>query len=87
MTYPAFDVRLQFGPVCAIWYSELDALSKFVHIWPYHSLDQRADIRKKSHATGMWPSSVKAIKEGGRAEVLLAQENKILMPSAFSPLQ
>jgi hypothetical protein len=30
---------------------------------------------------------VKAIKEGGRAEVLLAQENKILMPSAFSPLQ
>ena len=83
----AIDVRLQFGPVCAIWYSELGALSKFVHIWPYQSLDQRAEIRKKSHDTGMWPSSVKAIKEGGRAEVLLAQENKILMPSAFSPLQ
>jgi hypothetical protein len=83
----AVGVRLQFGPVCAIWYSELGALSKFVHIWPYQTLDQRADIRKKSHDTGMWPSSVKAVKEGGRAEGLLAQENKIRMPSAFSPLQ
>ena len=35
----AIDGRLKFGPVCAIWYSELGALNKFVHIWPYQSLD------------------------------------------------
>ena len=83
----AIDTRLQFGPVCAIWYSELGALNKFVHIWPYQSLDQRMDIRAKARATGLWPPSVRAVKEGNRTDVLLAMENKILMPSSFSPLQ
>jgi hypothetical protein len=83
----ALDVRLQFGPVCALWYSELGALSKFIHIWPYRSLNERMEIRNKSHATGLWPPSVKAAKEGGKGYEVMAQENKILMPSAFSPLQ
>lgn len=83
----AIDVRLQFGPVCALWYSELGALSKFIHIWPYKSLNERMEIRNKSHATGLWPPSVKAAKEGGKSYEVMAQENKILMPSAFSPLQ
>ncbi len=83
----AIDVRLQFGPVCALWYSELGALSKFVHIWPYQTLDQRNATRDKARATGQWPPSVKAEKEGGKGYELLAQENKILMPSSFSPLQ
>jgi hypothetical protein len=83
----AIDVRLKFGPVCALWYSELGALSKFIHIWPYRSLNERMEIRNKSHATGLWPPSVKAEKEGGKGYDLIAQEHKILMPSAFSPLQ
>ena len=83
----ALPVRLQFGPVCAVWYSELGALNKFVHIWPYQSLDQRMEIRDKVHATGMWPAGKKAQKEGGRDYNLVLQENKILMPSAFSPFQ
>ncbi|MDP2238970.1 MAG: NIPSNAP family protein [Burkholderiales bacterium] len=83
----AIPVRLQFGPVCAVWYSEIGALNKFVHIWPYASLDQRDDIRKKAQATGSWPPGKKAQKEGGRNYQLFSQENKILMPSSFSPLQ
>ena len=83
----AIDARLKFGPVCALCYSELGALSKFIHIWPYRSLNERMEIRNKSHATGLWPPSVKAEKEGGKGYDLIAQENKILMPSAFSPLQ
>jgi hypothetical protein len=83
----AIDVRLKFGPVCALWYSELGALGKFIHVWPYKSLNERMEIRNKSHATGMWPPSVKAEKAGGKGYDLIAQENKILMPSAFSPLQ
>ena len=46
----ALHVRTQFGPVTAIWYSELGGLNKFVHIWPYKSLDQRNEIREKAHA-------------------------------------
>ena len=83
----ALPERLKFGPVCAAWYSELGGLNKFVHIWPYQTLNQRNEIRDKAKAAGAWPPSVKAIKEGGRGYNLLAQENKILMPAAFSPLQ
>ena len=83
----AIQVRLKFGPVCAIWYSELGALNKFVHIWPYQSLDQRDEIRKKAHATGQWPAGKKAEQEGGRDYRLVSQENKIMVPAAFSPLQ
>ena len=83
----ALPDRVKLGPVCAAWYSELGGLNKFVHIWPYASLNQRNEIRDKSRATGVWPPSAKAIKAGGRGYILTAQENKILMPSSFSPLQ
>ena len=83
----ALPERLKFGPVCAAWYSELGGLNKFVHIWPYQTLNQRNEIRDKAKAAGAWPPSAKAIKAGGRGYTLLAQENKILMPAVFSPLQ
>jgi len=83
----AIEVRLQFGPIVGAWYSDLGALNKFVHIWPYSSLNQRMEIREKAHATGNWPAGKKAEKEGGRDYRLECQENKILMPSSFSPLQ
>jgi NIPSNAP len=83
----AIAERLKAGPVCAIWYSELGGLNRFVHIWPYKTLDERNETRTKMQATGLWPPSAKAKKEGGRGYRLLAQENKILMPASFSPLQ
>ncbi len=83
----ALPARLKVGPLCAVWYSELGGLNKFVHIWPYPTLDARNEIRKKAQDTGMWPPSVVAKKEGLPVYQLVAQENKILMPAAFSPLQ
>ncbi len=83
----AIEGRLKFGPVTAIWYSDLGGLNKFVHIWPYKSLNERVEIRTKSRATGAWPPSELAEKQGGRGYLLLAQENKILMPASFSPLR
>ena len=83
----ALPERLRFSPVCALWYSEIGALNKFVQIWPYPSLDARADIRAKTQAAGIWPPSVVAKREGLPEARLLVMENKILMPSSFSPLQ
>jgi hypothetical protein len=83
----AIPARVQYGPVCAIWYSELGGLNKFVHIWPYATLDERVQIRAKARAAGVWPPSVVAKREGLPGYELLAQENKIVMPAAFSPLQ
>ena len=81
----ALPARLQFSPLCAAWYSELGGLNKFVHIWPYPSLDARNDTRSKAQAAGVWPPSAK--KLGTPEYQLTAQENKILLPASFSPLQ
>jgi NIPSNAP len=83
----AIGVRLEFGPVTAVWSCEIGKVNTFQHIWPYQSMDQREEIRKKAQATGLWPAGKKAIKEGGRDYELVSQENKIVVPSSFSPLQ
>jgi hypothetical protein len=83
----ALDVRLQFGPVCALWISEAGALNKFIHIWPYRTLDDRICIRHEAEATGLFPPNARAVKEGGKAYPMHRQENKLLMPARFSPLQ
>lgn len=83
----AMPARLAYGPVTALWYSELGALNKFVHIWPYRSLQERTEIREKTRAAGIWPPSEIAEKRTGSSYQLLGMENKILMPASFSPLQ
>lgn len=77
--------RLKYSPLCAAWYSELGGLNKFVHIWPYPSLDARNATRDKASAAGAWPPNAAKLRLPGYS--LVAQENKIVMPSAFSPLQ
>ena len=57
----AIDVRLQFGPMVAVWYCEIGKVNTFQHIWPYQSLDQREEIRRKAHETGLWPAGKKAV--------------------------
>ncbi len=83
----AIPNRLKHGPATAILYSELGGLNQFVHIWPYKTLDERWAMRNKMRETGEWPPSVVAKKAGLPEYHLVQQENKILMPSAFSPLQ
>lgn len=83
----AIHVRLEFGPICAAWHTEFGKVNNFVHIWPYRSLDEREVIRTKAQATGLWPAGRMAERVGGRDYNLVTQENKIVMPSAFSPMQ
>jgi hypothetical protein len=79
--------RVKISPLCAAWISEVGALNRFVHIWPYKSIDERNAVRDKAKATGMWPPSVLSKKIGLPGYEIVAQENKIVMPSAFSPIQ
>ena len=83
----AIPNRLKHGPATAILYSELGGLNQFMHIWPYKTLDERWALRNKLRETGEWPPSVVAKKAGLPEYHLVQQENKIVMPSAFSPLQ
>jgi len=83
----AIPDRLKFGPVTAIWRSELGGLNKFLHVWPYKTLNDRWELRSKIREAGVWPPSVVAKKKGLPDYKLVHQENKIVMPAAFSPLQ
>lgn len=83
----AIPNRLKAGPATAILYSELGGLNLFMHIWPYKTLDDRWALRNKLREEGIWPPSVVAKKAGLPEYHLVNQENKICMPSAFSPLQ
>lgn len=83
----AVPMRNQFKPVYAVWYTDIGALNKWVHIWSYESLNERMEIRDKARGDGNWPPATLAKKEGRKPYTILAQDNKILMPSAFSPVQ
>lgn len=74
------EARLELSPLLLALVSEHGPLNQLVHIWPYQSLEHRADTRAKAEAMGIWPP------KGGR-ELSLRQENKILLRVPFSPLQ
>lgn len=69
--------RETYSPIAGAWVNAQGS-NKFYHLWPYSSLDQRAKIRSASVAAGDWPPNT--------SETMLHQENKILIPSNFSPL-
>ena len=76
----ARTVREKFSALAACWTSELGGLNKFVHTWVYKDLTERARVREASRqAGGPWPpqTGVRPIR----------QENKLLIPAAFSPVR
>ena len=75
----AIESRTKLSPLTACWFSDIGDLNKFVHIWPYASLDERSRVRADAAKLPAWPPDTK--------EFLVSQENKIVAPSSFSPLQ
>ena len=73
--------REKRSAIVGAFYSDLGRLNKFIHIWPYASLDERFEIRKKAAADGIWPP------RGGKPGSLISQANKIMLPADFSPMQ
>jgi hypothetical protein len=75
----AIEMREKYSPLAACWTSEIGGLNKFVHVWVYPNLNERARIREEARKAGHWPpqAGVRPIR----------QENKILIPTAFSPVQ
>lgn len=72
--------RMKLSPVVLAGGVEFGRANGFVHVWAYRSLDERARVRREAVERGIWPPP-------GGPERLLTQENKILLPAAFSPLQ
>lgn len=72
--------RTALSPLAFVGYTDAGPLNKYIHIWPYESLEKRGEIRKTAVETKAWPPP-------GGAGTLISQENKIMLPAAFSPLQ
>ena len=73
------EEREKFSPLVGAWYSELGALNTWIHMWAYESFDHRMRVRAETREKGVWPP------RGGVAP--LRQENKLMLPMSFSPLQ
>ena len=76
----ALEERLKLSPLAFAGVTEHGGLNKFIHIWPYESLDHRAEVRARAQATGVWPP------RRGR-QLSLRQERKLLLHAPFSPLR
>ncbi|HVY00625.1 MAG TPA: NIPSNAP family protein [Pseudorhodoplanes sp.] len=76
----AVPPRVRLSPMLAAMHSLTGPVTRFMHIWPYPGLDERARIRAKAVAEGVWPPP------GGPSH-LLAMQNDIYLPAPFSPIR
>jgi NIPSNAP len=72
--------RMAISPVLAAMTSVTGAVTRFLHVWPYKSFDERARLRAKAAADGVWPPP------GGPGH-LVSQQVDIYLPAAFSPMK
>jgi len=72
--------RMTISPVLAGMTSVTGAVTRFMHIWPYKSFDERARLRDKAIADRVWPPP------GGPGH-LLSQQVDIYLPAKFSPMR
>ena len=75
----AIEERQKYSPLAGAWYTEIGGLNKWVHLWAYKDFAERTKVRAETREKGVWPppSGVSPVK----------QENKILTPMSFSPMQ
>jgi hypothetical protein len=72
--------RQKLSPVLAAMYSVTGHTTRFMHIWPYPSLETRAATRKTAVETGVWPPP-------GGPDHLISMRNDIYLPAPFSPIR
>jgi len=73
----ALPYREEFSPLAAGMYTEFGGLNRWMHVWPYKDLADRAKVRAEASKSPHWPSGAP-----GRVK----QENKIMIPASFSPM-
>jgi hypothetical protein len=61
---------------------EIGSLSTYTHLWRYDSLDQRAERRAALQSRPDWQAFL-----GKILPLIHTQQNRILIPTSFSPLR
>ncbi|MGE8065277.1 NIPSNAP family protein [Pseudomonas sp. NPDC089569] len=70
----------QYSPVYAAFYATDGDLPRYLHIWPWTTLEQRLRVRTQAVADGVWPPE-------NSGPQLRDMRSTICLPAAFSPLQ
>ncbi len=73
---PKIPERIKLSPMVGCWYT---AFSRWLHLWAYPDLNTRTNTRAEAVRRGIWPPPSGALT--------ILQENRILLPASFSPLQ
>ncbi len=67
--------RQDYSQLFGFWYTEAGPLNQVVHIWPYEDLSQRAEVRAKVVADGVWPPD--------NTEFVDRMQSEIFLPAPF----
>jgi hypothetical protein len=71
--------RASLSPLLAAMHSITGAVTRFMHIWPYADLNERARLRAKAVADKLWPPP-------SGPDHLAIMQSDIYFPTDFSPI-
>jgi hypothetical protein len=83
--YQAEGLELQkrtLGHLIGYFVTEIGQLSTVVHLWAYDSMEERAKRRAALAADPAWQAYLAKMQP-----LVTAMENRILVPTAFSPFK
>jgi NIPSNAP len=70
------------GTMIGYFTTEIGPLNQVVHLWGYESLDERLRRRKALFEAPEWQAFLRKV-----LPLIVTMENKILIPTAFSPIR
>jgi hypothetical protein len=71
--------RASLSPLLAAMHSITGTVTRFMHIWPYTDLNERARLRAKAVTDKLWPPP-------GGPDHLAMMQSDIYFPADFSPI-
>ncbi|MEW9805662.1 NIPSNAP family protein [Mesorhizobium marinum] len=78
-----FDLQRRIlGNLIGYFTTEIGPLSSIVHMWGYDSLDDRARRRAELAGLAEWQDYLRVC-----TPMIVEMENRILVPTSFSPLR
>jgi hypothetical protein len=83
--YEAEGIPIQeeiLGRLVGAFTTDVGALSTYTHLWAYESYGERAERRARLGADERWQAFLPKIQP-----LIHTQQNRILVPTAFSPIR
>lgn len=83
-TYALPVQKRYLGELIGFFVTEIGTLNQVVHLWSFASLDDRQRRRAEMAKDPAWQDF---LKRNAELAALAHQENKILVPTSFSPVK